>query len=78
MLMIDDCTVSTATCPDLTVPANGVIIYSSSTLSHPQGTVATHNCTEGYGLSGGMKRTCQSDRTWSGVIITCQQCKFVN
>ncbi len=38
--------------------------------------MTTHSCDGGYGLSGEMERTCQSDRAWSGVIITChQQCK---
>ena len=67
----------TALCDDLIVLANGVISYSPATTPRLEGAMATHSCTEGYGLSGGMERTCQSDRTWSGVIITCQQCKLV-
>ncbi|XP_064386156.1 uncharacterized protein LOC135334774 isoform X2 [Halichondria panicea] len=65
--------VCTALCDDLIVLANGVISYSPATTPRLEGAMATHSCTEGYGLSGGMERTCQSDRTWSGVIITCQQ-----
>ena len=61
----------TAICPDLTL-ANGVISYSPDTTHRLEGTMATHSCDVGYGLSGGTERTCQSDRTWSGGIITCE------
>ena len=33
--------------------------------------MATHSCDVGYELSGGTERTCQSDGTWSGGVITC-------
>ena len=59
---------STVTCPDLTL-TNGMISYSPSIKL--EGTVATHSCDAGYGLSGGSMRTCQSERTWSGGEIIC-------
>ena len=40
--------------------------------------MATHSCDVGYGLSGGTERTCQSDRTWSGEIITCKGASTIN
>ena len=61
----------TAICPDLDL-ANGVISYSPDTTPRLEGTVATHSCDVGYGLSGVTERTCQSDRTWSGESITCE------
>ena len=61
----------TAVCPDLPTLTNGVINYSPSTTLKLQGNVATHSCDVGYGLSGGSVRTCRSDRTWSGGVITC-------
>ncbi|XP_064386164.1 uncharacterized protein LOC135334777 [Halichondria panicea] len=63
-----------ATCPDLTVPANGVIIYSSSTSPHPQGTVATQSCLNGYvpSTTSTATRVCRADRLWSGSALTCQ------
>ncbi len=75
---LTDCAVSTATCPDLTVPANGVIIYSSSTSPHPQGTIATQSCLNGYvpSTTSTATRVCGADRLWSGSDLTCQ-CKLV-
>ncbi len=79
VLMLIDCVVSTATCPDLTVPTNGVIIYSSSTAPHrPRGTVATQICLNGYvpSTTSTATRVCGVDRLWSGSALTCQ-CKLV-
>ena len=61
----------TALCPDLTL-TNGVISYGPDTTPRLEGTVATHSCVDGYILSGGTERTCQSDRTWSRRNITCE------
>ncbi|XP_064386278.1 clotting factor C-like isoform X2 [Halichondria panicea] len=64
-----------ATCPDLTVPTNGVIIYSSSTTPHrPRGTVATQSCLNGYvpSTTSTATRVCGADRLWSGSALTCQ------
>ncbi|XP_064386213.1 sushi, von Willebrand factor type A, EGF and pentraxin domain-containing protein 1-like [Halichondria panicea] len=62
------------TCPDLTVPANGVIIYSSGTSPHPQGTVATQSCLNGYvpSTTSTATRVCGAERLWSGSALTCQ------
>ncbi len=72
------CAVSIATCPDLTVPTNGVIIYSSSTSPQSQGTVATQSCLNGYVPStiSTATRVCLSNRLWNGSALTCQ-CKLV-
>ena len=65
-------TLFTAICLDLTL-TNGTIGYNSSdTTPRLEGTVATHSCDIGYGLSNGTERICQSDRTWSGGNITCE------
>ncbi len=64
------------TCPDLTVPANGMISYTMGTASvRPEGTIATFTCNNGYTLTGGSFSQCQNDRTWSGTAPTCQ-CEF--
>ena len=62
----------TAICDDLAEPVNGTISYS---ITPPllEGTLATHSCINGYETSSGAMRTCQSDRMWSGVEITCQR-----
>ena len=69
---------SSAICLDLAMPTNGVISYSADTTPRLEGTVATHSCDVGYELSGGTERTCQSDRTWSGGVITCIGMCLVN
>ncbi|XP_064386375.1 sushi, von Willebrand factor type A, EGF and pentraxin domain-containing protein 1-like isoform X2 [Halichondria panicea] len=63
-----------STCPDLTLPTNGVIIYSSSTSPHPKGTVATQICLNGYvpSATSTATRVCGADRLWSGSALTCQ------
>ncbi|XP_064386377.1 sushi, von Willebrand factor type A, EGF and pentraxin domain-containing protein 1-like isoform X2 [Halichondria panicea] len=60
-------------CPDLTVPANGMIGYNMGTGSpRPVDTVATYTCNPGYTLSGDSTRTCGSGGVWSGFAPTCQ------
>ncbi len=62
------------TCPDLTVPANGVISYNMGTTSpRPVNTVATYTCVTGYTLTGGSTRTCGSDGVWSGFAPVCHR-----
>lgn len=43
------------------------------------GSTATYKCDHGYKLTSGeessYERTCQSDKTWSGTVPTCQ-CKL--
>ncbi len=54
------------TCPDLTVPTNGVISYNMGTANlRPVDTVATYTCVTGYTLDGDTTRTCGSDGVWS-------------
>ena len=60
-----------AICSDFNL-TNGMITYSSNTIPRLEGTVATHSCNDGYMLSGGVNRTCQSDRTWNKENITCE------
>ena len=64
--------VITATCSDLPVPTNGLISYSPDTSPILEGAMATYVCMTGYRPSSGPDRVCQSDRTWSGGVITCQ------
>ena len=66
------------TCPDLTVPANGMIGYNNmgTASPRPMDIVATFTCDTGYTLKGGTTRTCRSDGMWSGSAPTCQ-CKLV-
>ncbi len=62
------------TCPDLTLPGNGMISYNMGTFSpRPVDTVATYTCTTGYTLNGGSTRTCGSDGVWSGFAPDCQR-----
>ncbi len=65
------------TCPDLTVPTNGVIIYSPATTPRLEGTVATQICLNGHvpSTTSTATRVCGADRLWSGSALTCQ-CKY--
>ena len=64
------------TCPDLTVPTNGVIIYSPTTIPRLEGTVATQICLNEYVPSTtSTNRVCLSNRSWSGSALTCQ-CEY--
>ena len=62
----------TVTCTNLTL-SNGGITYSPTSSPRIENGTATHICNNGYVLSGGTVRTCQSDRTWSGGNITCNR-----
>ncbi len=60
------------TCPDLIVPANGMISYNMGIASlRPVNTVATYTCDTGYTLNGGTTRTCGSGGSWSGSAPNC-------
>ncbi len=63
----------TAICPGLTL-TNGFIGYSPISTPILEGAIATHSCTTtGYQLSSSTTtRTCQSDRTWSGISLICE------
>lgn len=56
-------------CEQLEDPDNGNVVLSGTTL----GSLATYSCIEGYELNGEEQRTCQMDRTWSGVEPTCDR-----
>ncbi|XP_064384964.1 uncharacterized protein LOC135333878 isoform X2 [Halichondria panicea] len=67
------------TCSTLSLPDNGVIVYSSATPEPYQfGTTARYSCNTGFGLSGGSEMlSCGGDGSspngdWSGVIPTCE------
>ncbi len=47
-----------AACPDLPVPANGVITYDSTTIPRPVGSTATYTCDTDYQVTGLLVRTC--------------------
>ncbi len=57
-------TVFAVICPDLTVPANGALVYSDTTIPRAEGSTATYTCTTGYQVTGLMVRTC-SVTGWS-------------
>ena len=65
---------SLALCDDITL-TNGWVTYDPTASSRLEGTTATHNCNSSYVLSGERERICQSDRTWSGEIVTCNGIK---
>ena len=65
-----------AFCDDITL-TNGMVIYDPTSSPRLEGTTATHNCNSSYVLSGGSQRICQSDKTWSGEIVTCNGKKQV-
>ncbi len=45
-------------CPDLTLPANGVITYTSTTTPRDVGSTATYSCNPGYLMTELTVRTC--------------------
>ncbi|ODN03359.1 Sushi, von Willebrand factor type A, EGF and pentraxin domain-containing protein 1 [Orchesella cincta] len=58
-------------CPDLEHPANGKVMYTSTTFNSP----ATYECKYGYMLVGESTRRCGPNKRWSG---TEPQCKEIN
>ena len=46
-------------------------MYFPTSSPRLEGTIAIHQCDNGYVQSDRGVRTCQSDRTWSEVNITC-------
>ena len=68
-------------CPDLPDPANGRVTFSLDDVAlFTLGTMATHSCDQGYGLSGGNTvRMCNantvitdSEGIWDGSAPTCE------
>ncbi len=66
-----------ALCDDITL-ANGRVTYDSTFSPRLEGTTATHSCDGISVRSGGSRRICQSDRTWSGELVTCNGKKQKN
>ncbi len=59
--------ISAVLCDALSPPANAILIYGPDTAEpYDFGTVATHECIDGFDLVGDAMRTCVSDR--SGTI----------
>ena len=57
-------TVFAVICPDLTIPANGALVYSDTTIPRADGSTATYSCDTGYQVTGLMVRMC-SVSGWS-------------
>ena len=62
-----------AMCDDLTNITNGVITYSPASSPRLETTTATYSCSMGLDLFGAETRTCQNERTWSGMEPYCQR-----
>ena len=59
---------SIAECPDLTDPANGVVVMTGNSV----GDTATFTCNSGFELVGAATVTCQDDRQWTDLPSACQ------
>jgi len=55
-------------CGFLVEPRNGTLIGSSIVFPNS----ITFKCDEGFLLRGSSSRTCQANRTWSGVTTRCE------
>ena len=62
----------TVLCPPLTNPDNGIVDCSlgDNGVSSYEDT-CSFTCNTSYELTGSDTRTCQSNRSWSGIEITC-------
>ena len=58
---------ATATCPELSAPANGMV----SVTGQRSGDTATYTCVSEYELNGSATRTCQATGMWSESAPTC-------
>ena len=56
-------------CPAVRAPLNGRILGSGNAF----GTLLEFECTDGFMLYGSVERRCQSNKTWSGEIVTCDR-----
>ena len=59
---------STAECPDLTDPANGMVVMAGNLV----GNTATYTCDPGFALVGAPTVTCQANGMWSDSPPTCE------
>ena len=64
--------ISTALCPDLSDPANGMVTVMGTSV----GDTASYSCNDGFELIGSMSVTCTSDGTWSDEPPMCRRKKF--
>ena len=55
-------------CPDLATLRNGMATWTTLSV----GGVATYTCSDTFELMGESIRTCERNRTWSGVAPTCK------
>ena len=55
-------------CPALDIPGNGKINITGQTF----GSMAIYSCNEGYTIIGETTRVCQSEGSWSGVVLICE------
>ena len=58
-----------ATCEDLTDPADGEVSINDA--SRVEGSTATYTCNAGFLMSGSSQRVCQESGMWSGVVPIC-------
>ena len=59
-------------CEDLSTSANGEITCSSGRAGVGyEGDTCSFTCNTGYELTGSSERTCQSDGSWSGSLVSC-------
>ena len=54
-------------CGPLGTPTNGMSVVNTTTF----GSVAEHNCLDGFLLCGSQSRTCQASGLWSGSLPDC-------
>jgi len=63
------------TCPVLDDPDDGRVVCSLGVDGVPtEGDTCVYQCDDGYIVTGGDSRECQSDGTWTGSEITCERC----
>lgn len=71
------------TCPDLDISENGLITYEPDLGISLNGTLATHECNQGFGIIGSRTRVCLIDfinlnTSWTGDATTCSSmCIFI-
>ena len=59
-------------CDDLSLPANGMMSCSSGRVGVGyEGDTCSFTCNTGYELTGSSERTCQSNGSWSGSLVSC-------
>ncbi len=64
-------------CPDLNVPANGMVSYSDTTVPRAVGSTGSYSCDTGYAFSGTLTRTCGASG-WSASVDGTPTCTGKN